>query len=304
MGLYYLYHQHCLAHEMGNSHPEAPARLNSIENALQQCGLWDAFYHVKAQPATQRQLQLAHQTEYLDYVLTHAPSQGYLQLDADTQMNSASLKAALLAAGSGPQALDLIAQGEVQRAFCAMRPPGHHAEHNKAMGFCIFNNIAITALYARQQGYERVAIIDFDVHHGNGTENIVAGKDGLWLCSTFQSPLYPFSGEEPLADNIFNIPLPAATGSEDIRTIWREQVIPAIADYAPDLLLVSAGFDAHQDDPLAQLNLTDDDYAYFGETLKAQAQATATGKGIAFLEGGYQLQALGRSVAAFLQNWQ
>ncbi len=304
--MHYFTHVTCKKHEMGAGHPECPERLTSIESYLKQANLWSKLSHCQAESINPELLQLAHEQGYVQSVFDQSPQQGYVSLDADTTMNAHSLDASLLAAGAAVQAVDAVFDiaDEQQQAFCAVRPPGHHAESDRAMGFCFFNSIAIAALYAIQQyDLKRVAVVDFDVHHGNGTENILAGNDKVLFISTFQHPLYPGSGVPASSNNIINFPLEAYSGSEIVRNLWQTQVIPYLNNFQPELLLVSAGFDAHAEDPLAQLNFQDDDYRFFAEQLKQVADSHCNGKMVACLEGGYNLSALGRSVCQFLSPW-
>ena len=302
MSLYYITHPECLTHEMGPAHPECPDRLTAIESALKLSGVWKKLTHLVAPEASREQLALAHSTAYIDSIFKQVPNSGYCELDADTRMNPNSLNAALHAAGAGIMALNQINNGAIKQAFCAVRPPGHHAEHDKAMGFCLFNNIAITACYALSQGYSRVAVIDFDVHHGNGTEDIIQNHPNIMLYSSFQHPLYPYSGDNSKAKNLLNLPLPAYSDSQNMRALWQQVILPHLHQYQPDLILISAGFDAHIKDPLAQLSLNSNDYAFFATQLKQIAQQFCAGQLIAFLEGGYHLEALGESVHRFLSS--
>ncbi len=291
---------------MGTGHPECPERLSSIEEHLKKANLWNKLLHQKAEPINPELLQLAHHQSYVQSVFDQAPQEGYVSLDADTTMNAYSLDASLRAAGAAVQAIDSVfdTTGDRNQAFCAVRPPGHHAESDRAMGFCLFNSVAIAALYAIQQyNLNRVAVVDFDVHHGNGTENILAGNDRVLFISTFQHPLYPGSGVPASAKNVLNFPLEAYSGSDVARNLWQTQITPYLNNYQPELVLVSAGFDAHAEDPLAQLNFQDDDYRYFAEQLKLIADTHCQGKMVACLEGGYNLNALGRSVCQFIMPW-
>jgi len=302
MPLVLISHPDCALHEMGAMHPECPQRLAAINDALIASGLDFVLKRVEASPINPELLQLAHDKDYLQQLKKKSPKKGYVSLDADTVMNPHSYRAAMLAAGAGVQAADLIMQGEASKVFCMVRPPGHHAESDKAMGFCIFNNIALAALYLKTHyQLQRIAIVDFDVHHGNGTEQILAGRDGFLFCSTFQSPFYPFSGEEPLADNVINVPMKAGSDgsvfAEAVETHW----LPALNQFKPQVILVSAGFDAHIEDDMAQLQFTEADYAWVTGQIKRVAEQFAEGRIISMLEGGYALAALGRSVVAHLK---
>jgi len=303
--MYVITHSHCLAHEMGDAHPESPERLAVIQDVIAQLAEQHSLHLLNATQATLKAIKRAHSDDLIEHLTTHAPAEGYYSIDADTTMNPASLNAARYASGAGLLALKMLHQKQSSSriAFCAVRPPGHHAEHERAMGFCLLNHIAICALSAAADyKKKRIAIVDFDVHHGNGTEDIVAAHSSIALFSTFQHPLYPGTGVPASADNIYNYPLPAGTNSKQIQQLWQQQLLPDLIAYKPDLILVSAGFDAHKDDPLAGLNFEDDDYYYFARKLKHLAGEYSEGKLIAFLEGGYELNALKRSVKRFMQG--
>ncbi len=301
MGIAYLSHHDCSAHEMGQRHPERPARLAAINDRLIASGLDTALVHYEAPLAVDEHLALAHDADYLATLEDQAPEDGLVWLDGDTAMNPFSLTAARRAAGAVVKAVDLVMSGEANRAFCAVRPPGHHAERHRAMGFCIYNNIAIGALHAIDtHGLARVAIVDFDVHHGNGTEQIVAGDQRILFCSTFQHPFYPNSGHDCDAANVVNVPMAEGTGSEGFRAAVTDHWLPALNEFEPELLLVSAGFDAHEADAMAGINLVDEDYAWITEELRAVAERHAQGRIVSSLEGGYELQSLARSVEAHL----
>ncbi|MBN4075840.1 MAG: acetoin utilization protein [SAR86 cluster bacterium] len=292
-------HQDCLRHDPGYGHPESPERLQTI--------LENIDHYEKAPLGTEQQVLLAHNPELLAQIKALAPSEGLAQIDADTLMSPASLRAALRGTGAACKAIDELIAGNIQHAFCATRPPGHHATENQAMGFCLFNHIAIAALYAQQKhGVERIAIVDFDVHHGNGTQDIVQGKQGLFYISTHQSPFYPGTGNqaENSPGNILNIPLSAGTDHSVYLQIFNEQVIPALKDFKPQLLLVSAGFDAHHEDPLAALDFTDLTYQYLGEQLAAIAKEYCQSRLLSILEGGYNIEVLSSSIQAYLNGAQ
>jgi len=296
-------HHLCSEHEMGDFHPESPARLDAIQDQLIASGLDFAIRQFDATPIDKELLSLAQEQDYIDYVFAHAPKTGRFELDADTSMNPHSLSAALLSAGAAVDAVDKVMSGQFSAAFCATRPPGHHAERDKAMGFCIFNNVALAALYAQKQyQLERVAIVDFDVHHGNGTENILSDKSGFLFCSTFQHPFYPFSGTQAHPTHIINTPLAASSGSKEFRQAIRQDWLPALRQFKPQLILISAGFDAHAEDDMAQMQLHASDYRWVTEEIKKLADEFAEGRIVSVLEGGYSLGALGRSVVAHLHG--
>ena len=276
--------------------------MTAINDRLIATGLNSVLRQYDALPAGREQLLRAHEPAYVDSVYRHSPETGHVRLDADTSMNPHSLEAALLGAGAAVQGVDMLMAGEIDRVFCGVRPPGHHAEHNRAMGFCLFNNVAIAARHALEvYGLERVAIVDFDVHHGNGTEDIVRDDARILFCSSFQHPFYPHTGADSSADNVVNCPLPAGTGSEDFRQAVSDHWLPRLADFAPQLIIVSAGFDAHQADPLADFNLVDEDFAWVTRRLCEQAERSAGGRLLSSLEGGYDLHALARCVEAHLR---
>lgn len=296
-------HANCYRHLAGDDHPEQPARLSAINDQLIRSGMEFIVQQRDATPASKAQVYRAHSNLYVDEIYAKAPVDGHIWLDPDTQMMQHSLDAALHAAGAGINAVDLVLQQSNQQAFCSVRPPGHHATRAQAMGFCIFNNVAIAALHALEQhGLERVAIVDFDVHHGNGTEDIFAGDERVLFCSSFQFPLYPNTGDVALGDNIENLPLPALCKP----ALWREQIelhwLPRINAFKPQLILVSAGFDGHREDDMAQFLLTEADYQWLAQQLKQLADQHCVGRIVATLEGGYALSALGRSVVAFLKG--
>lgn len=296
-------HSSCYRHLAGDDHPEQPARLSAINDQLIRSGMEYVVQQRDATPATKQQLYQAHCKLYVDEIFAKEPGDSHIWLDPDTQMMKHSLEAALHAAGAGINAVDLVLQDANLQAFCSVRPPGHHATRDQAMGFCIFNNVAVAALHAlKQHALERVVIVDFDVHHGNGTEDIVSGDERILFCSSFQFPLYPNTGNTASADNIENLPLPALCKPAQ----WREQItehwLARINDFKPQLILVSAGFDGHREDDMAQFLLTEDDYQWIAQQIKQLADAHCEGRVVAMLEGGYALSALGRSVVAFLKG--
>lgn len=291
-------HPDCFLHEMGEGHPEQPARIQAIVDELMRQGLYAKLEHYLAPLATREQIELAHEHDYVDTIFQHAPKHRRVLLDADTSMNPFTLQAALRAAGAVVQAVDLVMKNEVNAAFCNVRPPGHHAEHNKAMGFCFFNNIAIGALYAlAHYQLKRVAIVDFDVHHGNGTEDIVRNDERILLCSSFQHPFYPFVGAATKSQHILNLPLAAGTDGASYRKKVSEYWFPALRAFKPEIIFISAGFDAHAEDPLAAMLLTAEDYGWLTDEIKQIADEVCQGRIVSVLEGGYSLSALGESVA-------
>ena len=287
---------------MGQLHPESPARLYAISDQLIASGIDISLRHYDAPLASLAQLYRVHEPVYVDRIHTQAPRQGHIYLDPDTSMNPHSLNAALRAAGAGILAVDLIMAGKIDAAFCSVRPPGHHAERNRAMGFCIFNNIAVAAAHAlSQHKLERVAIVDFDVHHGNGTEDIFQDDERVLFCSTFQHPYYPYSGSDTKSTHIINVPLPAASNGQAFREAVTKTWLPALHAHQPQLVLISAGFDAHIEDDLAGLALVEDDYAWVTGQVREIATQYSHGHIVSMLEGGYALSALGRSVVAHIK---
>ncbi len=286
-------HPSCLRHNPGPGHPESPSRLAAVLEALN-TAFPQLVWH-EAPQATHAQLALAHSPALLASLFDH-PVHGHRQLDADTAMSDDSADAALRAAGAVCAAIDEVIAGRAQRAFCAVRPPGHHATRNEAMGFCLLNSIAIGARYALQQhGLARVAVIDFDVHHGNGTQDILWNEPGAFYVSSHQAPLYPGTGassETGGSGRCLNLPLPAGCDSRSFREAWRHDVIPALDEFAPQLVLVSAGFDAHRLDPLASVDLDTPDYQWLTLELVDLARRHAGGRLVSALEGGYSLTAL------------
>jgi len=292
-----LTHPDCALHEMGEGHPESPERLRAVLAALEQSGLMRKLVVREAPAAGRAQLERVHDPEHVDLVIRSAPARGYAFLDPDTSMNSRSLHAALHAAGAVVAATDMVMAGEVSGAFCAVRPPGHHATRARAMGFCMFNNVAVGAAHALEaHGLERVCVLDFDVHHGNGTEDQFHDDPRVMLCSTFQHPYYPYCGSDSGNDHIINVPLAAMTDGRGFRAAVERVWLPALEAYKPQMVFVSAGFDAHRDDPLAYLQLGDEDYRWVTERLVEVADRHASGRVVSTLEGGYNVQALGRCV--------
>ena len=287
---------------MGEGHPECPARLSAIEDKLIASGLLQFLQQRDAPLATFGQLARVHSLQYIEAIRAASPQQGLVYLDPDTAMNPHTLNAALRAAGAVILAVDLVMEGKVENAFCAIRPPGHHAESARAMGFCLFNNVAVGVAHAMDKyGLRRIAIADFDVHHGNGTEEIFHDDPRVMLCSTFQHPYYPFRGADSGNEHIINVPLPAGTGGAVFREAVTKYWLPALERFQPEMLFFSAGFDAHRDDDMAQFNLLEADYTWVTQQIKDVAKKFCQGRIVSVLEGGYELNALGRSVLAHLK---
>lgn len=298
-------HQQCEFHDNGQSHhPESGERLSAITNHLISSGVDWVLRSYDAPLVTREQLLLVHDEEYIDRVLVTAPEHGEnAVLDGDTGMNHHSLEAAYASAGAAVMAIDLTMQKKHNHVFCTVRPPGHHAGKNRAAGFCIFNNIAVGAAYALEKfALQRIAIVDFDVHHGDGTEEIFSSDPRVLLCSSFQHPFYPFSGADTKADNILNIPLPAGTGSSEWRSAVEQKWLPALDNFKPELIMISAGFDSHLEDDMGGFNLVEADYQWITHELCSLAKTHAQGRVVSCLEGGYDLSSLGRSVTAHIKE--
>ncbi|WP_018144207.1 MULTISPECIES: histone deacetylase family protein [unclassified Thioalkalivibrio] len=298
----YISHPDCLLHDSGPHHPERADRLHAVRNALLDEGLMEGLHLLDAPPATDAQLQRVHTPAHVARIRANAPALGHhALLDPDTAMGEHSLQAALRAAGAGIEGVRAVMEEDVDNAFCAIRPPGHHAERDRAMGFCLFNNIAVAAAHALEHyALSRVAIADFDVHHGNGTEDIFRDDPRVLYCSSFQHPFYP---DTPRAerDHLIHTPLAAGTTGAQFRAAVRHDWLPALEQFRPQLVLVSAGFDAHQDDALAGLNLDADDFSWITHELTRIAARYAGARLVSMLEGGYALPALGRSAAAHVR---
>ena len=306
MTVAYIYHPDCLEHDMGIGHPERPRRVNTIEDQMLSSQLFDFVRHYEAPLANKKNLVRAHDTKYVEKVLSYQNLQAGESeyLDPDTLITDKTPQAALRAAGAAVLATELVLDHKPKHkaVFCNVRPPGHHATHNAAMGFCFFNNIAIAATHAiHHYGLSRVAIVDFDVHHGNGTEDIFKNEKRVLFCSTFQHPFYPFSGADTVSDHIINVPLPATTKSDKFREAIITHWLPELHKFKPELVLISAGFDAHEEDEMGQFLLRDSDYTWVTKELQLIADKYANGRIISMLEGGYALPALGRSAVNHLR---
>jgi acetoin utilization deacetylase AcuC-like enzyme len=297
-------HEACLDHDTGQGHPERSDRLRAVNNALA-AEAFSTLDRRQAPEVSRQTLALNHPEAFVEHVFANAPLENQVFLDPDTVMSPGSMEAALRATGAVCAAVDEVAGGNADNAFCAVRPPGHHAEPDRAMGFCLFNSVAIAARHAREKfGMERIAVVDFDVHHGNGTEAAFWDDKNLFYASSHQYPYYPGTGAagDVGQGNIINVPLATGSGSELFRSAMTELIIPALHDFKPELILISAGFDAHADDPLAQLNLQDVDYGWVTDELLAIADSHAGGRVVSALEGGYDLGALSRSVAVHVKS--
>ena len=307
----YFSHPDCWKHEMGVGHPECPERLSAIEDRLLVSGVGDALDRREAPPAAIADLELAHGRMHVaalrgltDSLREEIAAGGpqHAQLDPDTSMNVHTWDAALRAAGAALAATDAVMAGELENAFCSVRPPGHHACRDQAMGFCFLNNVAIAARYALERhGLKRVAIVDFDVHHGNGTEDIVGGDQRILMVSFFQHPFYPEGGSRSHASNLVNVPVPAYTKGPQVRELIESHWLPRLDAYKPEMIFISAGFDAHRADDMGQMGLVEADFAWITHHIKAVAQRHSKGRIVSCLEGGYNLDALALSVEAHIR---
>jgi acetoin utilization deacetylase AcuC-like enzyme len=296
-------HPDCLRHEMGDWHPECPGRLQAIDDQVILARLEGLIEHREAPLAALDAIRRNHTESAIALVRDHLPAAGqYYALDADTALCSHSYRAALRAAGAAVAATDAVLDREIDNAFCSVRPPGHHARPGMPMGFCLFNNVAIAARHALDvRGLQRVAIIDFDVHHGNGTAESFHGDPRVLMASFYQHPFYPYTEPEPVTPTCVNVPVPARSDGEAVRKLVREQWLPALHAFRPQMLFVSAGFDAHRDDDMGGMALVEADYAWITHQVMAVAKEHAQGRIVSCLEGGYNLSALGRSVVAHLK---
>ena len=298
----FITHRDCWLHDMGAHHPECPERLSAINDRLIAAGL-DMFLSFHDAPlATVDDIARAHHRDYVEETIAAAPEHGIRHLDPDTAMCPHTVKAALRSAGAGILAVDLVMKGEIENAFCAIRPPGHHAERAKPMGFCFFNNVAIAVRHALDvHGLQRVAVIDFDVHHGNGTEDIFRDDPRVMMASIFQHPFYPYSGADNPAAHMVNVPVPAGTRGDVFREIVTEKWLPPLRGHRPEMIFISAGFDAHYEDDMGSLGLVESDYAWVTQQIKALAAECGHQRIVSVLEGGYSLSSLARSVATHIK---
>lgn len=298
----FITHPDCALHDMGPWHPENPLRLNAIADQLQLSGLMNEMMQYRARPVTPEQLYRAHPEAHIRSLQLSQPEQGFTALEDETLLCPRSLEAAAYAAGAAVRGIDQLMNNQADNVFCAVRPPGHHAERVESMGFCFYNNIAVAALHALEEyKLERVAIVDFDVHHCNGTVDIFRNDPRVMVCSSFQHPFYPWRYADETAEHIINTPLEAQTGSLVFRNTIEHSWLPALQNFKPQLLLVSAGFDAHREDPMGELNLEDDDYYWITQMLMDVANSYSKGHLLSVLEGGYELGPLARSVHRHLE---
>ncbi|MEK9670911.1 MAG: histone deacetylase family protein [Rhodospirillaceae bacterium] len=298
------YHQSCEQHDTGRGHPESPERLKAVMQALGD-DLFQGLERLDAPEIDLKTIENTHEAGYVQVVKDNVPSEGRVYLDPDTSMSPKSFEAARRAAGAACDAVDAVMAGKAKNAFCAVRPPGHHAESSRAMGFCLFNSVAIAARHARgHKGVKKVAVVDFDVHHGNGTQHSFNDDPDLFYASSHQWPYYPGTGateETGIDKNICNLPLEAGAGTEEFRRGYKNRVMPALRAFKPDFLIISAGFDAHHRDPLANLNLTTEDFVWITAELLNVAHECCDDRVISCLEGGYDLSALAESTAAHVR---
>lgn len=298
----YISHPDCIKHEMGRMHPESPDRIGAIHDMLLVKGLLDFMQTYEAPLATEQQLAQAHSMSYIHAIASMAPTEGYAHVDPDTNMNPYTYWAALRAAGAAVLATDLVIAGIACPAFCNVRPPGHHAEHTAAGGFCFFNNVAVGIRHALNvHGFTRVALVDFDVHHGNGSEDIFHADGRVLMCSIFEDKAYPFSGNRPRGQNMVNVPLPTRSGGGAFRAAVTDKWLPALDAFKPEMIFISAGFDGHREDDMGNLGLVEADYAWVTQRIVEVARHYAGGRVVSCLEGGYDLSSLARSVAAHVR---
>lgn len=299
----FISHPDCLKHEMFDGHPECPARLRAIEDQLQSAGIFDFLLHMEAPKAELKHIDRVHSEGYAQEIIACSPREGLFHIDDDTAMNPHTLEAALRAAGAAVRATDVVLRGEADNAFCNVRPPGHHAERSRPMGFCFFNNVAVGVGHALEEyGMQRVAVLDFDVHHGNGTEDIFYGDRRVLVCSSFQHPFYPYSGRDTQDGHLVNVRLSAGSIGADFRQAIQHEWIPQLERFQPQMIFISAGFDAHYEDDMAELNLGERDYGWVTARIMEIARRYAENRVVSLLEGGYALHALGRSVAVHVRT--
>ena len=302
MSTAYISHPDCHRHDTGEGHPESARRLSAIEDQFISSGLSDFIRYFDAPEVTQAQLLTVHTAEHLANMEASMPQQGYARLDPDTVVSPGTMKAAKRAAGAVVLAVDLLMNGEMNNAFCGVRPPGHHAESDRALGFCVYNNIAVGVAHALEaHGLNKVAIVDFDVHQGNGTEDIIIGNDKVMYCSIFQHPFFPFTPPPENSERVISIPLEATAKSAEFRAAVNDHWLPALERFEPEMIFISAGFDAHRDDDMSYVSLTDADFKWITEQIVRMAELSASGRIVSVLEGGYELQSLARCVETHMR---
>ena len=298
----YISHPDCHAHDTGEGHPEDARRLSAIEDKFISSALWDFIRGFDAPDVTRAQLLRVHTAEHIENMEAAMPQQGYARLDLDTVVSPGTMKAAKRAAGAVVLAVDLLMSGEMNNAFCGIRPPGHHAESDRAMGFCVYNNLAVGVAHVLEEyRLKRVAIVDFDVHQGNGTEDIFIGNDRVLYCSIFQHPFFPFTPPPENSERCISIPLEATAKSAEFRAAVSDHWLPALERFQPEMIFISAGFDAHRDDDMSSVSLTDADFKWVAEQIVRMAELSASGRIISVLEGGYELQSLARCVETHMR---
>jgi acetoin utilization deacetylase AcuC-like enzyme len=299
----FISHPDTLLHVMDGNHPESPARITAIKNTVMSSSLKDKLKFYEAPAAEKKHLELVHTPEYVNHIYKISPKAGLVRLDEDTLMGPMSLSAALHASGAVVLATDLVLENKVDNAFCCVRPPGHHAGRENSAGFCIFNHVAVGVAHAMNHyKIKRVAIIDFDVHHGDGTEDIFANNPNVMLCSTFQHPFYPHRGPETRSKNMINVPIKAKASREDFKKAFQTEFSSALDAFKPEIIFISAGFDAHLNDPLADLTLIEDDYIWITEFIKEKAKMYSNNRIVSSLEGGYHLSSLSKSAFVHIDN--
>ena len=298
----FISHQNCYAHDTGQGHPECASRLSAIEDKLLVSGLFDFLRNIDAPEVTEAQLLRAHSAQHLATIESMMPTQGYARLDPDTVVSPETLPAAKRAAGAVVCAVDMVIDGSIKNAFCSVRPPGHHDERDRALGFCVFNNIAVGATHALEaHGVKKIAILDFDVHQGNGTEDILIDDERVLYCSIFQHPFFPYTSLPENSERIISIPLDASAKSEEFRAAITDHWLPALERFQPEMIFISAGFDAHRDDDMSYINLTDADFGWVTEQIVQVAEVSAAGRIVSVLEGGYELNSLSRCLETHLR---
>lgn len=302
MSTAFISHPDCHDHDTGEGHPENAMRLSAIEDRLLSSRISDFIRYLDAPEVTREQLLRAHSAEYLDMIDAVMPRKGYSRLDPDTVISPGTLQAARRAAGSVILAVDQIMSGQISNAFCSVRPPGHHAERDRALGFCIYSNLAIGVMHALEQyGLKKVAVVDFDVHQGNGTEDILIGDDRVLYCSTFQHPFFPYTSLPENSERVISIPLDASAKSAEFRSAVSDHWLPALERFQPEMIFVSAGFDAHRDDDMSYVSLTDADFRWVIEEIVRIADISASGRIVSTLEGGYEIHSLARCVETHMR---